>query len=187
LAWPGSQGHGIHGVTRSARTLPRPELDEERRLHNPQKSIERIRERSGVDFQIRDIRRTVATRMAEDLGITPFIIAKVMDHKLPGEAEMGNVYNRYDYLAEKRQALLKWCEHLSRLVRRADRQGLRLVRVTPGLLRPPHGYQAAEPPARWESARRIASAKQARGGGASPGRRAPRGPAGASPYRGGRT
>jgi len=45
--------------------------------------------------------------MAEDLGITPFITAKVMDHRLPGEAEMGDVYNRYDYLAEKRQALAK--------------------------------------------------------------------------------
>ena len=50
-----------------------------------------------MDFQIRDIRRTVATRMAEDLGITPFITAKVMDHKLPGEAEMGEIYNHYDY------------------------------------------------------------------------------------------
>ena len=97
-------------------------------MHNPQKSVERIRERSGVDFQIRDIRRTVATRMAEDLGITPFIIAKVMDHKLPGEAEMGDVYNRYDYLAEKRQALVKWCDHLSRLVRKGSRPGLRLIR-----------------------------------------------------------
>lgn len=106
----------------------RHQLDEERCLHNPQKSIERIRERSGVDFQIRDIRRTVATRMAEDVGITPFIIAKVMDHKLPGEAEMGDVYNRYDYLAEKRQALVKWSDHLSRLIRRTSQPGLRLVR-----------------------------------------------------------
>lgn len=55
----------------------RHQLDEEHRLHNPQKSVERIRERSGVDFQIRDIRRTVATGMAEDLGTSPFIIAKV--------------------------------------------------------------------------------------------------------------
>jgi integrase len=106
----------------------RSQLDEEHRLHNPQKSVERIRERSGVDFQIRDIRRTVATRMAEDLGITPFIIAKVMDHKLPGEAEMEDVYNRYDYLPEKRQALTKWCDHLSRVVGKAGRPGLRLVR-----------------------------------------------------------
>jgi integrase len=106
----------------------RSELDGEHRLHNPQKSIERIRARSGVGFQIRDIRRTVATRMAEDLGIAPFVIAKVMDHKLPGEAEMGEVYNRYDYLAEKRQALVKWSDHLARVVRKGSRPGLRLVR-----------------------------------------------------------
>ena len=59
--------------------------------------------------------------MAEDLGTGPFIIAKVMGHKLPGEAEMGDVYNRYDYLAEKRQALAKCGEHLLRLVRKAGR------------------------------------------------------------------
>jgi len=105
----------------------RAQLDEERNMHNPQKSVERIRERSGVDFQIRDIRRTVATRMAEDLSVTPFLIAKVMDHKLPGEAEMGELYNRYDYLPEKREALTKWCDHLSRIVRRG-KHPLRLVR-----------------------------------------------------------
>jgi hypothetical protein len=74
--------------------------------------IERLSRRRQIE---------VATRMAEDLSITPFIIAKVMDHKLPGEAEMGDVYSRYDYLAEKRQALTKWGDHLSRLVRKAAR------------------------------------------------------------------
>jgi integrase len=100
----------------------RSQLDEEHRMHNPQKSLERIRMRSGVDFQIRDIRRTVATGMAEDLGITPFIIAKVMDHKLPGEAQMGEVYNRYDYLDERRGALAKWCDHLRRLLKKTAKQ-----------------------------------------------------------------
>ena len=50
-----------------------------------------------------------------------------MDHKLPGEAEMGEVYNRYDYIAEKRVALVRWCDHLSRMLRKGDR-ALRLVR-----------------------------------------------------------
>lgn len=63
---------------------------------------------------------------------SPFIIAKVMDHKLPGEAEMGDVYNRYDYLSEKRQALVKWSDQLSRLIRKGSRPGLRLVRSGAG-------------------------------------------------------
>jgi integrase len=100
----------------------RAQLDEEHRMHNPQKSLERIRMRSGVDFQIRDIRRTVATGMAEDLGIAPFIIAKVMDHKLPGEAQMGDVYNRYDYLDERRGALAKWCDHVRRILKKSAKQ-----------------------------------------------------------------
>jgi hypothetical protein len=54
-----------------------------------------------------------------------------MDHKLPGEAAMGDVYNRYDYLAEKRQALVKWCDHLSRVIGKRGRPALRLVESGP--------------------------------------------------------
>jgi len=45
---------------------------------------------------------------------------------------MGEVYNRYDYLAEKRHALVKWCDHLSRLIRKGSRPRLHLVRAATG-------------------------------------------------------
>ncbi len=81
-----------------------------------------------MDFQIRDIRRTVATRMAEDLGITPFVIAKVMDHKLPGEAEMGKSTTVTTMWPRNARHSSSGVTIFTRLVRKSSRPGLRLVR-----------------------------------------------------------
>jgi integrase len=92
-------------------------LDSERNLFSPQKSIQRVRERTGIkDFTMRDIRRTVATGLAE-LGVTANIISKVLDHTLPGESPVTPIYSRYAFLDEKRKALDSWGRHLEALLR----------------------------------------------------------------------
>jgi integrase len=53
------------------------------------------------DFQGKDLRRTAATLMATH-GITEFVIARVLAHK---NASITGIYNRYEYVAEKRIAL----------------------------------------------------------------------------------
>lgn len=94
----------------------RASLDSERNLFSPQKSIQRLRERTGIkDFMMRDIRRTVATGLAE-LGTSPTIISKVLDHTLPGESTVTPIYSRYAFLDEKRQALDSWGRHLEGLL-----------------------------------------------------------------------
>jgi integrase len=65
---------------------------------------------SGWTFH--DLRRTAATGMAE-IGIAPHVIEKILAHATPGVAAR---YNRHPYLAEMRQALDEWDEHLSRLL-----------------------------------------------------------------------
>ena len=62
---------------------------------------------------IHDLRRTAATEMGR-LGIAEFIIAKVLNHTSKGIT--GQVYNRYEYLAEKKHALETWGAYLTRLV-----------------------------------------------------------------------
>jgi integrase len=90
----------------------RASLDSGRSLFSPQKSIQRMRERTGIkDFMMRDIRRTVATGLAE-LGVPANIISKVMDHTLPGESPVTPIYSRYAFLDEKRKALDSWGCHL---------------------------------------------------------------------------
>jgi integrase len=62
-----------------------------------------------------DIRRTVATRMAE-LGVQPHIIEAVLNHVSGHKAGVAGIYNRATYDKEKREALNIWAEHVTALV-----------------------------------------------------------------------
>ena len=65
-------------------------------------------------WRLHDIRRTVATRMAE-LGVQPHVIEAVLNHISGHKAGVAGVYNRATYAAEKRQALDMWGEHVESL------------------------------------------------------------------------
>lgn len=64
------------------------------------------------DWHFHDLRRSAATGMAA-LGVAPMTISRVLAHS---EGGVTRIYNRHSYLAEKRQALDTWSDHLSRLV-----------------------------------------------------------------------
>jgi integrase len=63
-----------------------------------------------------DLRRTVATRMAEDLKVVPHVIEAVLNHASGHKGGVAGIYNRATYLAEKKQALALWVEHLLAIV-----------------------------------------------------------------------
>jgi integrase len=58
-----------------------------------------------------DLRRTVATRMAE-LQIAPHVVEAVLNHQSGVIRGVAAIYNRYSYLAEKRAALEAWATTL---------------------------------------------------------------------------
>ncbi len=64
------------------------------------------------EWNIHDLRRTAATHMGR-LGTSEFVIGKVLNHSARGVT--GQVYNRYEYLEEKRHALEAWAAYLGRL------------------------------------------------------------------------
>jgi integrase len=68
-----------------------------------------------VPWRVHDIRRTVATRMA-DLGVLPHVIEAVLNHISGHKAGVAGVYNRALYSAEKRQALDLWAAHVEALI-----------------------------------------------------------------------
>jgi integrase len=71
---------------------------------------------SGVsDWVIHDLRRTVATGMA-DIGISPHIIEAVLNHVSGHKGGIAGIYNRAQYSAEKAQALARWDEHIGSVV-----------------------------------------------------------------------
>jgi integrase len=62
-------------------------------------------------WTVHDLRRTVATRMAE-LGVQPHIIEAVLNHVSGHKGGVAGIYNRATYDREKREALNLWAEHL---------------------------------------------------------------------------
>src|SRR5262249_8207430 len=66
-------------------------------------------------WTLHDIRRTVATRMA-DIGIQPHIIEAVLNHYSGHRRGVAGVYNRSPYEREVKTALLRWSEHVVVLV-----------------------------------------------------------------------
>lgn len=83
--------------------------------------IERVRNDAALpDMRLHDLRRTLRTGLAE-LGVNFDVAERVLNHAMPS---LQAVYNRHAYLAEKRQALTSWAEHVLSLV---DKRETRVV------------------------------------------------------------
>jgi integrase len=70
--------------------------------------------RPAAPWRLHDIRRTVATRLA-DLGVLPHVVEAVLNHVSGHKAGVAGVYNRASYAAEKRAALDLWAQRVERL------------------------------------------------------------------------
>lgn len=78
-------------------------------------AVDRAREASGINsWRVHDLRRTVRTNLSR-LGVASDIAERVLGHVIPG---VRRVYDRYEYVNEKRDALERWAAHLTALVAR---------------------------------------------------------------------
>jgi len=69
---------------------------------------------SGVEnWKFHDLRRTVATNLTK-LGIDRLILQKIINHSERGVTQ---IYDRYSYMDEKREALQKWADRLDDIVK----------------------------------------------------------------------
>jgi integrase len=67
-------------------------------------------------WRLHDLRRSVSTRMHDDLGIPPHIVEAVLNHISGHRAGVAGTYNRAVYVKEKTIALARWAEHLLAIV-----------------------------------------------------------------------
>jgi integrase len=74
------------------------------RLVTVAKALRRIRQRTGVSFQLRDIRRTVRTRLRE-MGVLQDVSEAILSHTPP---RLVRTYDRYEPIPEMRAALEAW-------------------------------------------------------------------------------
>jgi integrase len=68
-------------------------------------------------WQLRDLRRTGATRMG-DLKIHPHVIEAALNHYSGYRAGIGGIYNHSPYRDEVKEALAKWAKHVLALAER---------------------------------------------------------------------
>lgn len=68
------------------------------------------------NFTIHDFRRTARSQLAA-LGVDPVVAERCLNHRIKG---VEGIYNRYQYLDERRQALELWADLLVSLERGED-------------------------------------------------------------------
>lgn len=86
---------------------PRPSSN----FNKTKQELDRLSGTSG--WTIHDLRRTVRSKLAE-LRVPEVVARKVLNHE---SGKVDRIYNRHDYLSEKREALAKWEKKLISLVR----------------------------------------------------------------------
>jgi integrase len=62
-----------------------------------------------------DFRRTMSTTMHERLGVPPHVVEACLGHT-GHQGGVAGVYNRANYMDERRRALTRWADHVLALV-----------------------------------------------------------------------
>jgi integrase len=80
--------------------------------------IANMRQSTEVEwFTWHDLRRTQATGLAS-LGVAPHVIDKIQNHSTGKISGIQRIYNRFEYLPERKAALDAWAAHVAKLVGR---------------------------------------------------------------------
>jgi hypothetical protein len=66
-------------------------------------------------FTLRDLRRSAATGMAA-LGLAPHVVDRVLNHSSGKISGVAKIYNRFEYLGERKAALEAWARHIESLI-----------------------------------------------------------------------
>ncbi len=85
-------------------------------INNVRKAVGRLQHRLDIkSFSAHDLRRTCATNLGQML-VPGHVIARILNHKQKDVTSA--VYNQYDYVKEKRDALEAWGKRVAQLVSR---------------------------------------------------------------------
>jgi integrase len=74
------------------------------------------------EWRLHDLRRTCVSGMAR-LGVAPHIADKILNHQAGTISGVAAVYQRHDFLAERRAALDEWGAHLDRILVNTSHEG----------------------------------------------------------------
>ena len=76
----------------------------------------RLDELSGVSgWRVHDLRRTIVSGMAR-LGVPPHVADKILNHQSGTISGVAAVYQRHDFLTERKEALDRWGAHVEQII-----------------------------------------------------------------------
>jgi integrase len=79
------------------------------------KAKQRLDQPSRVsDWTLHDLRRTVVSGMAR-LGVAPHVADKILNHQSGSISGVAAVYQRHEFLIERKEALCRWGQHVANL------------------------------------------------------------------------
>jgi integrase len=82
---------------------------------------------SGVTgWRLHDLRRTIVSGMAR-LGVPPHVADKILNHQAGTISGVAAVYQRHDFLAERKEALDRWGAHVEQIVQHKHKMNVLLV------------------------------------------------------------
>lgn len=91
--------------------------------NNPARWTEVLRNASGLDFTLHDLRRTCATGCAR-LGASESTVSRILGHKaVAGTIAVSGIYDRFNRLPEIRAALAAWAGYVETLVTGEETRG----------------------------------------------------------------
>jgi integrase len=71
---------------------------------------------SGINgWRLHDLRRTIVSGMAR-LGVPPHVADKILNHQAGTISGVAAVYQRHDFLAERKEALDRWGAHVEQII-----------------------------------------------------------------------
>jgi integrase len=77
------------------------------------RELDKLSEVTG--WRLHDLRRTCVSGMAR-LGVAPHVADKVLNHQTGTISGVAAVYQRHEFLAERKNALERWGTHVGRLL-----------------------------------------------------------------------
>lgn len=77
------------------------------------RALDRLCEVNG--WRLHDLRRTVVSGMAR-LGVPPHVADKILNHQSGTISGVAAVYQRHEFLAERKEALNRWGAHVTQIV-----------------------------------------------------------------------
>jgi integrase len=98
------------------------------RFGKGKRAIDKLCEVAG--WRLHDLRRTIVSGMAR-LGIPPHVADKILNHQAGTISGVAAVYQRHDFLAERKEALDRWGIHVEQIVGtfKATKDGKPLVQA----------------------------------------------------------